>query len=152
MANRCSGCNKFATLEFQEPEEESFEIENLEHVLEDGTVAGNVHATVQISRNSECCGETMRETSLEMSEEFTISHDKLEDHLVEKEGGGWTWKEGCELTAACDDPEQVEEGGKKPRFGASLAYRVTCECGKGDELHEGTLEETIAGSDMDEAC
>ncbi len=145
MGNKCPSCNKFSALEFQEPEEESFEVENLEHISEDGTVTATMHATVRIERNSECCGETMKEASLEMSEEFTIEHDKLEEHLVAKEG--------CELTAAADDPEQVEEGGgryTKSYFGASITYRVTCECGNGDELHEGTLEEKIAASSMDE--
>lgn len=155
MANRCSGCNKFSALEFQEPEEESFEVENLDHISDDGTVTATMHASIKIERNSECCGETMKEASLEMSEEFTLDHDKLEEHLVKKEDGGWAWKEGCELTAAADDPEQVEEGGgryAKSFFGASITYRVTCECGKGDELHESTIEDKIAASSMDEVC
>ncbi len=155
MANRCSCCNKFTALEFQEPEKESFEVESLDHLTEDGTVTATANATVRIERNSECCGETMKEATLEMSEEFSIDHDKLEAHLVEKESGGWAWKEGCELTAAADDPEQIEEGGgryAKSYFGASIAYRVTCECGKGDELHEGTMEGKIAASEMDETC
>lgn len=151
MANRCPSCNKFSALTFEEPEEESFEVDNgLDEISEDGTVTATMHATVKITRNSECCAEVVKEASLEMSEEFTIEHGKLEDHIDKKEDGSWAWKEGCELTAACDDPEQVEEGGKKPHFGASITYRVTCECGKGDELHEGTLEEKIAASDMDD--
>lgn len=152
MPNRCENCNKFTSLEFQEPDEESFEVENLNHITDDGTIVATTQATVRISRNSECCGETMKEASLEMSEEFTIDHDKLEARLVEKDGGGWMWKEGCELTANNDSPEQVEEGGgryAKSYFGASIAYTVTCECGKGDELHRGAMEEKIAASDMD---
>ena len=155
MPNRCENCNKFTALEFQEPEEESFEIEGLDQIAEDGTVTATASATVHLSRNSECCGDTMKEATLEMSEEFTIDHDTLEDHVVEKEGGGWSWKEGCELVAACDDWEQVEEGGgryAKSYFGASTTYKVTCECGKGDELHEGTLEDKVAASEMDDAC
>lgn len=155
MPNRCESCNKFTALEFQEPEEESFEVDGLETITEDGTVAATASATIHISRNSECCGDTMKEATLEMSEEFVIDHDKLEEHLVEKEGGGWTWKKGCELSAACDDWEQVEEGGgryAKSYFGASTTYRVTCKCGKGDELHEGALEDKIAASEMDDAC
>lgn len=152
MGNRCSSCNKFTTLEFQEPEEESFE-EDLQLAKDTGEVNGSVSATVRIVRNSECCGEEMKEATLEMSEEVTIGHDALEDHLAEKEGGGWAWKGGCEPTVDHEDPEQVEEGGgryAKSYFGASIAYRVTCGCGKGDELHEGTLEDKIEASGMEE--
>lgn len=155
MPNRCENCNKFTALEFQEPEEESFEVEGLDQISEDGTVAATAAATVHLSRNSECCGDTMKEATLEMSEEFVIDHDKLEEHLVKKEGGGWAWKEGCELTAKNEDPEQVEEGGgryAKSYFGASMAYSVTCECGKGNELHESILEDKVAASEMDDAC
>ncbi len=153
MPNRCENCNKFTALEFQEPEEESFEVEGLEVITKDGAVSATASATVRISRNSECCGDTMKEATFEMSEEFVINHDKLEEHLVEKEGGGWAWKEGCALIANNEDPEQVEEGGgryAKSYFGASVDYSVTCECGKGDELHEGTIEDKVAASEMDD--
>lgn len=152
MSNKCPSCNKFSALEFQEPEEESFD-EDLLLAQDTGEVNGSMSATVRIIRNSECCGEEMKEATLEMSEEVTIDHDKLEEHLVKKEDGSWTWKEGCELTVDHEDPEQVEEGGgryAKSYFGARIAYKVTCECGKGDELHEGTLEDKIAASSMDE--
>ncbi len=154
MSNRCENCNKFTALEFQEPEEASFEVDGLETITEDGTVAATATATVRISRNSECCDDTMKEATLEMSEEFVIDHNKLEEHLAEKEGGGWTWKTGCELIATNEAPEQVEEGGgryAKSYFGASVDYSVTCECGKGDVLHESTLEDKVAASDMDDA-
>lgn len=154
MPNRCESCNKFTALEFQAPEEESFEVDGLETIAEDGTVAATASTTIRISRNSECCGDTMKEATLEMSEEFIIDHDKLEEHLVKKEDGSWAWKEGCALTAKNEDPEQVEEGGgryTKSYFGASVAYSITCECGKGDELHESTLEDKIAASEMDDA-
>lgn len=154
MSNRCESCNKFTALVFEQPEEESFEVEGLDQISEEGAVTATASATIRISRNSECCGDTMKEATLEMSEEFAIDHDKLVEHLVEKEGGGWAWKEGCELVAKNENPEQVEEGGgryAKSYFGASIAYAVQCECGKGDELHEGTLEDKVAASAMDDA-
>ena len=152
MPNRCANCNKFTSLEFQEPEEESFEVNDFEKIT-NGVVKATASATVRISRNSECCGDTMKEATLEMSETFVIDHDKLKDHLVKKKDGSWAWTEGCKPVAWNEDPEQLERGGGRATLylGASIAYSITCKCEKGDVLYESTLEDQIAASEMDDA-
>lgn len=139
MAN-CPGCNKFAALEFQEPE-----IEN--DVTIDGTL---VQAQVRIYRTSECCGEEMKEATLEMEEE--IDPKTFAEHIDPE-----TLKplEGHDLAIENDDPEQVEEGGgrfKKSYFGASVEFRVRCSCQEenADPLYVGTLTDKISASGMDE--
>lgn len=107
MSNRCSSCNKFTALEFQEPEEQSFD-EDLQLTEDEGTVVGSVSANIRIFRNSECCGEEMKEATLEISEEVTIEHDKLEDHLVKKENGSWAWR-----VASCPSATMTQSKSKK---------------------------------------
>ena len=149
----CPGCNKFAALEFQDPEVEEFG-GDLDLDPATGTLEGTVSAVVHIARASECCSETMKEASLEMSEEVRVENDALKAHLTKK-GKTWAWKKGCEISLEHEDPEQVEEAGgryKKSYFGASVDFTVKCACGKGGSLHEDTLEDKVAASEMEETC
>jgi hypothetical protein len=158
MPNRCENCNKFTSLEFQEPEVEEFG-GDLDLDLDTGTLEGTVSAVVRITRASECCSETMKEASLEMSEEVKVENDTLKAHLSLSKDKKWAWKKGCEVSLEHEDAEQVEESIRKKKgsrfptsyFGASLAFTVTCTCGQGDPLYEGELEDKVAASEMDDA-
>src|SRR3990167_5382934 len=91
----CPSCNKFAALTFEEPEVE-------QEIQLDGT---SVSATVRIVRNSEGCGEEMKEATLEMEQEIDVhAFDGHIDPDLEA-------IEGHELEVDADDPEQIEEGG-----------------------------------------
>ena len=130
MATRCASCNKFTSLEFQDPEVTS-ELE-----LDDGEVC----CEIRIVRSTECCGEEAKEAAFEMSEE-------IPPEVTEAHSG-----DGHELSAEADDPERVEESGgryKKSYFGASVGYRVTCSCQEGP-VHEGTLSDKVAASEMED--
>lgn len=138
---RCPGCDKFCSLTFEDPEIES----GLDYD------SGTVQAVVRIVRNSECCGDEMKEATFEFSQE--VSGPALADH-VNAEG---VELEGHEIEVEHDDPDQLEEGGgryAKSYFGVSINYRVRCACqDKGaPPLFEGTLEDKIAASHMDECC
>lgn len=145
---RCPGCNKFASLNFEEPQVDSLE------VSDDGTVS----MVVNLSRTSECCGEEMKTASLEAEVDLSAELEGHIDSGEEAEEG----KEGeerveHELEVEEISVEQVEKGGgryAKSFFGASVSFEVRCSCQPKDAkpLHEGTLEDEIAASSMDEAC
>lgn len=141
MSRQCPSCNKLPALAMVEPEAE-VEIE--------GTT---VRATVRIVRNSECCGEEMKEASFEPSEE--IDPELLKDHFDPKTGEPLT--EDCELELDADDAEATErsEGigrGRKSFYGFELHWTVSCACGRdgGKTLAEGTFSDDIQASHMDE--
>ena len=134
----CPSCNKFAALEMQDPEMENLEI--------NGTI---VSCSVRIVRSSECCGDEIKEATLEMEEE--IDPSTFEGHLDDKHEP----LEGHELEVEEKSVDQLEEGGgryKKSYFGAEVTYSVSCACQKAGEppLHEGTLSDKVAASHMDE--
>lgn len=145
---RCQNCNKFTALEMQEPDLENFDCE-LELDPASGDLEISAKFDARIVRTSECCGEEMKEASLEAEESIVIERAELGD-AVKFVGGQWVWAEGCDAKADNDDPESIEEGGgryAKSYFGASVHYTVTC----GDKVvHESTLSDKCAASGMDE--
>lgn len=153
---RCENCNKFTSLNFEDPEMGTFN-EYLELDPEDGAVRGTVSADVRIYRTSECCGDEKKEANLDLETEVEIDHEKMLPH-VEQVDGKWAWKSGCGVAIDHDDPGQVEEGGgryKKSYFGACVSFTVTCDCqakskDKTEPLYEGTMEDKVNAASMDE--
>ena len=114
---RCPGYNKFAPLETAEPE---VEVEISQD--KNGTL---VSATVRIVRNSECCGEEMKEANFEPSAE--VDAELLKEHFDPKTGEPLS--EDCELVVEADDAENTErsEGtgrGMKSFYGFELHWTV----------------------------
>ena len=139
---RCPGCNKFASLNSEEPQVDSLEIDS----------EGTVTCEVTLSRTSECCGEEMKTASLEMSADVS---EHLEGHIATGEEG--FNEDDHDLDVEEVSVESTEKGGgryKKSFFGATVTYAVTCSCQAKDAspLYEGTLEDEVAASAMDEAC
>lgn len=100
MPATCPSCNKFAALEFQDPEvDEEVKLEGLD-----------VTATIRIVRSSECCSEEMKEAQLDLSYSLTADEGALADHYDFAAAGP---KDGHELALDVDDVEQVEEGGSR---------------------------------------
>ena len=133
MSNTCPSCNKFASLNFEDPELESLDIN-------DGVVS--MHVT--ITRSSECCSETVKTASLEAEQDLS---DELKEHL----------EEGHELSVEEQGVDPIEKGGGRYQasfFGATVSYTVHCTCQKSEDepLHSGTLEDEVAASAMEEAC
>ena len=132
---RCPSCNKFAPLEFQEPELEG-------EVSLDGC---HVSATVRIVRTTECCNEDAKEATLEMGED-------IDENLIAAHTG-----DGHELEIEAEDPQQLEEGGgryAKSYFGATIDYSLRCSCQAvgAEPLHTGQLSDKVAASEMEEMC
>jgi hypothetical protein len=126
-----------AALEMQEPE-----LDNDLEVDEDGNVTGQI----RIVRNSECCGDEMKEANFEID----WSPD-AEDALKLEEHKG----EGHSLSVDQGDPEGTEEGGgryAKSFFGAQIDFSIRCECQPegAEPLVEYTWSDKIAASEMDD--
>lgn len=137
--SRCQNCNKFTALNFEEPEEAELSL--------DGTT---INASVRIVRTSECCGDEMKEATLEMSDELPDS--ALDGHV---NANGEPLDDDHELEVECDGVDQVEEGGgrfAKSYFGATVHYSVRCSCQKDgtEPLHTGSMTDKVAASHMDE--
>lgn len=134
MGNRCVDCNKFVSLDTDEPEE-------LELVVShDGTI----HLEVRLARLCAECGTEMKETRFELEEE--IPADWVEAHLwddaLDNGHGDWFIElEGLTST---------ESGGgryKKNMIGFETTAVVKCRCG---ETHEVLMSDSVSASFFDE--
>lgn len=133
---KCPSCNKFAGLDFQDPE-----IQNEEFNEEDGSA----NVSVRIVRNAACCGDEMKEATLEF-EDMQMPEELLKKHKKKK----------CELSAEFT-VEQLEEGGgryAKSFFGATVTIEVSCACQKpgADAVWTQDFSEKVAASEMEELC
>jgi hypothetical protein len=144
---RCPSCNKFAALEVQEPEVDTLEISDNDPEEGETERQAIVNYNVRLLRNSECCGDEMKEAWLEGEINLTIAGHTGED---------------CELSVDEENCEATEEGGgryAKCYHGFELEARVSCFCG-GDILitacdadFEGaciTITDKVAASEMEE--
>lgn len=141
MSNRCPSCEKMVSLDFNDPEVESIEVEaeepdpNGDPKLDDHTTL-SVTANVRIVRVCADCGEEMKEATLD-----------LEETSIEGPIGS-----GHEFEVEEDSVDQIEEGGgryAKSYFGAEVGYTITCTCGCGF-ARSATMSDKVAASEMDE--
>lgn len=162
----CPGCQKFASLELQDPEEQS------EPEI-DGS-SGEVSCEVRIVRNSACCGEEMKEATLELTADISAELDAfIEDkvHAAQPEGEADAAaaealeeeiRDGLEVQAEFTGVEETQntyQRGKKkgqripnPRywtslFGAEMTGTVTYQ---GEVVAEFSVTETVPASGMEE--
>jgi len=129
---KCPSCNKFASLEMQEPEVQSVEIDDF----------GNISAEVRIVRNAACCGDEMKEATL------TLEGSVFEADVVGHKG------KGHDFEVEEDGVDMIEEDGsryQKSYFGASLTVKVTCSCGKMEPITV-EMSDKVAASEMEELC
>ena len=126
----CPSCNKFPSLEFQEPEVDSLDI-----TLDDGTA--NISYSIVCRFNSECCGEEMRELYFDGEVDVQIDGHDGDD---------------CELSIE-GDADSVEDYTikSKPQFGFTLTPIITCACGQPVELPEDfTIADKALKKDYEE--
>lgn len=140
--SRCLSCNKFAALETQEPEESQLDVEGEAENLntETGVASTSFRITgdIRVVRNSECCGDEMKEANFEVDVEGEIEH-----------------KEGCdpfeyELEVEMENGEATETGGAryaKNMVGFACDFEVKCSCGASETVHH---EDSQAASYYDE--
>ena len=144
----CPSCNKFAALEMQEPEVNDLEISMFDAEEDATELSGGVTYSVRICRNSECCGDEMKEGNFDGEIDLTVEGHTGED---------------CDLSVEEDGIEALEEGGgryAKSYFGFELTGRVSCACGQDVKITECnatsfdadifTITDKMAASEMDE--
>lgn len=136
---KCPSCNKFCGLEMQDPEVQDFGVESKE---ENGIVILLVSGVIRIVRNSECCGDEIKEYTFDFADEFEIK-----GHLGE----------GHEFSIDEGDVNPTEDGGgryKKSYYGVEWMPEITCSCGQPVELIEEdksiSLSDNVAASEMDD--
>ena len=136
--SRCPDCQKFVSLEMQDPEVESCEID----------IDGAITASVRIVRSCAECSTEMKEATLEI--EYTPDEDEAK--IVEEHQG-----DAHELIVEDGySVEALEEGGgryAKSFFGATLSVSVRCKCQKGaivEPLFTVELSDKVSASAMDE--
>lgn len=152
---RCPDCNKFVSLELQDPEDVELEVES---EIVGGMLALSVSMTARIVRNCAECGTELKEANIEPSEEVEVEAHTLIKCMrrvsadgVEPEVFEWLDDKHGDPTIEDTEIEQVEEGGgryAKSYFGASVTYAVTCKCG--ETLHSGEISDKVAANAMDE--
>lgn len=111
---KCPSCNKFCGLEMQDPEVNGvdFDASDLDSIT--------LTAEVRIIRNSECCGDEVKEYN------FSAEAD-LDADLIEKMKAVKLANPDVEFEATEGEAEIVEEGGgryKKSYFGFRLEVAV----------------------------
>ena len=123
MPNPCPNCAKMVALEFQDPEEESLELD-----VESRKVTGQV----RIVRQCADCGTDMKEATLDLEVEIPKCCGKgLEDEV--------------ELVL-----NRLEEGGsryQKSYFGAEGEIKAKCKCGQPLAVQ---WSDKVAASEMEE--
>lgn len=145
MPAQCPGCNKFPSLETEEPEVQSVDIDN---------ETGEVTAEIRVYRTSACCGEEMKETTF--SAEITAP-EELAEHIHDHQEAG----EEYSLSVEEDTIESTEEMQTKDRkgkpiksfrymktlIGYSATFTVSCDCG-----FDCTVEsaDAVAASEFEE--
>lgn len=144
MAAQCPGCNKFASLETNDPEVQSVEIDS------DGMIEGEV----KIVRVSSCCNEEMKEANFE----FQIDpSDEIAEHIESHTEAGTAYdlsveEDGIEQTERMSPG--VDKKGKlipfrfrKTFIGFSANFTVNCSCGFSASVDYG---DDLAASGFDE--
>lgn len=130
---RCPDCQKFVSMNFEEPEVDSLEIDN----------DGQITASVIITRSCGECGTNLKTADLDMSTDQT---EACKDHQNDDES------ETHDLSVEEDGINQVEEiGGRyaKSYFGAELCFIITCKCDPKFKV-EGSVIDKVAAGAMEE--
>jgi hypothetical protein len=135
---QCPSCNKFAALEMQEPEVNELSLD---------AESGVITADVRIVRNSECCGDEMKEYSFNTEVEIPTELATKINEIAEK-----AKQAGTEADFDVEEGgiDQLEEGGgryKKSYYGFTLTAII-----KHGETTLGEVEVTdkCAASEMEE--
>lgn len=124
-----------------------------------------VSGSVRIVLTSECCGEEMKEASFDIDLQIDVEKaygcacvDWLDGVEAESDGGEitdrsetskpFTYKRGPLKGQTVNKP--IPYRYRKHFYGASVLIVVNCACGK--QVGEGTFEDDVQASGMDELC
>lgn len=144
---RCPDCNKFTSLELQDPEVENLDV-SVDNV-EDGTAQFCITGSVRLVRTCADCGMELKEATLDIEQTVELGEDgDLKAEEITPELLKRLTEEAPEAEATDINP--IEEGGgryAKSYFGAEVAFALTL----GDKvLARVTWSDKVAASAMDE--
>lgn len=143
---QCPGCNKFASLDTQDPEVQSVDID------QNGTISGEV----RIVRTSSCCGQEMKEANFEFEIEPT---SEIADHIDVHDQEGTKYalsveEDGIEQTERMSPG--IDKKGKpipyrfrKTYIGFAATFMVNCDCDKAFTTSV-QYDEDMAASEFEE--
>jgi hypothetical protein len=144
--SQCPSCNKFASLETEEPEVQSIEVD------QDGRVTGSI----RVFRTSSCCGDEMKEYVFDINADPT---DEIDTHLEMHEQTGTEYELSVEegSVESTERSQTTDRKGNKitnPRYMKTLigfiaTLDVSCSC---DQAFTATVEvsDEVAASDFEE--
>lgn len=144
----CPSCNKFCSLEMQEPESNDIDLSDNREDADDEI---EITYSIRIVRNSECCGDEIKEANFDGSISVKVEGHYGDDHT---------------LSLNEDSLESDETGGgryKKSYYGFTAEVSIECSCGEdvavlecsGDgsadwEENRISFSDNIAASEMDD--
>lgn len=145
----CPSCNKFCSLNMEEPENNNLEVTMFDPNEEENTRTVTIQGEIRICLTSGCCGDEMKEYTFEPEAEIVVKGHCGDD---------------CDITVVENSLWGVEESGgryQKSYYGFSMECELQCECGKDVEIDAAdcayeagtgcfTLEDKVAASEMDE--
>lgn len=134
---RCPDCNKFVSLDLNDPEVDGAIEVDVDYT--DGTATGAVKCEVHIVRVCGECSTELKEANLELTAEFAPPPKGEKDHEFEAE----------EISVDSTERSTGKGRGLKSFYGAEVSFKVTCSCGC-DFEYEGTMSDDIQASHMDE--
>lgn len=132
--NRCADCNKWVSLETDEPQEDSID------VSDDGVVS----IDVTVSRNCADCGTEMKNYNFQTEDQIDESWVAEHAHDDAQDNGHGEW------SVETSDLESTETGGgrySKNMIGFSCTATVTCKCGATTDV---ILSDSVSASEFEE--
>lgn len=146
MTTPCPGCHKLCALSLEEPEIQSEAIDS----------GGGITIEVTLDRNSECCGEQMKQATFTLEGD---AGDAWRQHLEDAHEAKDEWPDpemtvDLELT---DRRQEKDRHGKsiknyryqKQYYGVSATVTITCPA-CGETIEELTLEDECQASAFEE--
>lgn len=143
---RCPDCNKFVSLELQDPEVSDLQVEHLEPEDKAGEHRFNITGNVRIVRNCGECGQELKEANLEIDQEVELGENTLDAAAVELH----RTLDLSDATVEEDGVDSIEEGGgryAKSYFGATVHFTVYLDK---TAIASGEWSDKVAASEMDE--
>lgn len=149
---RCPDCNKFVSMEMQDPDDVELTIDY------EGGPTIKVSVTAHIVRTCAECGTELKEGSVEAEQDFELDATKLEvqKFFEIKDGKVIGFKGEVEMEIEEDGVDQLEEGGgrySKSYFGAEVNFEIKAhrEDTKDEELVlVDSIQAKVAAGDMEE--
>jgi hypothetical protein len=133
---RCSQCNKFVSLEEEEPEEQGLDIGT------DGTIT----ASYEIINSCSECSNQLRSATIDLEVEPS---KEIEEHLKIELPEGKQHELEVEANAERDQKTSGKGRGLRTFYGVRANFTVKCSCDPEFE-HETDAEDYVQASGMDE--